>query len=86
LQPNKFGLETVNISPLSSIDSPRADNDSPHKAQLHERLNAVATLSSPKAQLHENFNTAETLSLLSHTNVTPHSDSIQRLSRDSKIR
>jgi hypothetical protein len=52
----------VNISPLSSIDSPRADNDSPHKAQLHERLNAVATLSSP------------------------HSDSIQRLSRDSKIR
>jgi hypothetical protein len=52
----------VNISPLSSIDSPRADNDSPYKAQLHERLNAVATLSSP------------------------HSDSIQRLSRDSKIR
>jgi hypothetical protein len=76
----------INISHMPSVDSPRADNVSPHKAQLHEKLNAIATLSPSTAQLHENFNIAETLLLLSHTNVTPHSDSIQRLSRDSKIR
>jgi hypothetical protein len=48
------GDDNLNISPMPSVDSPHADNVSQHKAQLHEKLNAVATLSPSKAQLEDN--------------------------------